>query len=166
MRTRLRQQRRRQAQRSGLAGFEDGAHGGMIERVCNGASAQSDVDRFPTLGVSVMDAKIFTRPFPLTLSPSHLKPAWYRCKALSMSVTELASTATPEQLRPLLHQQIDAMDNAHLAELRQVMLELRLREITDELDAAFDADRDAGKLAQIPEIIRRVRERRQIAGTE
>ena len=50
MRTRLRRQRRRQVQRSGLAGFEEGAHGGKVERVCNGASAQSDVDRFPALG--------------------------------------------------------------------------------------------------------------------
>ena len=60
MRTRLRQQRRRQVQRSGLAGFEEGAHGGMIERVCNGAGAQSDAVRFPTLGCFSYGCEVFS----------------------------------------------------------------------------------------------------------
>jgi len=38
--------------------------------------------------------------------------------------------------------------------LHRVALELELEEVTERLNAGFDADRSAGKLARVPEMIR------------
>ena len=57
----------------------------------------------------------------------------------------------PKDLRPLLHAEIDKLRDDSVA------LQLELEEVSARLDAGFDADRAAGKLARLPEIIREAR---------
>lgn len=59
----------------------------------------------------------------------------------------------PKELRPLLHAEVDKLRDDNLLVLHRVALELELDEVTDRLSAGFEADRVAGKLAQLPEII-------------
>ena len=71
-----------------------------------------------------------------------------------------ALTATPldpKELRPLLHAEVDKLRDENLLVLHRVALELELDEETERLNAGFDADRAAGKLARVPEIIRAAR---------
>ena len=63
----------------------------------------------------------------------------------------------PKELRPLLHAEIDRLRDEYVALLHRVALQLELEEVSDRLDAAFDADRAAGRLARLPEIIREAR---------
>ena len=60
----------------------------------------------------------------------------------------------PKELRPLLHAEVDKLGDENLVVLHRVALELELDEVTDRLNAGFDEDRVAGKLARLPEIIR------------
>ncbi|MEQ1851246.1 MAG: hypothetical protein ABMA01_06605 [Chthoniobacteraceae bacterium] len=57
----------------------------------------------------------------------------------------------PKDLRPLLHAEIDKLRDENVA------LQLELEEVSARLDTGFDADRAAGKLARLPEIIREAR---------
>lgn len=63
----------------------------------------------------------------------------------------------PKELRPLLHAEIDKLRDENVALLHRVALQLELEEVSARSDAGFDADRAAGKLARLPEIIREAR---------
>lgn len=63
----------------------------------------------------------------------------------------------PKELRPLLHAEVDKLRDENLLVLHRVALELELEEVTDRLNEGFDADRAAGKLARLPELIREAR---------
>ena len=63
----------------------------------------------------------------------------------------------PKQLRPLLHAEIDRLRDEDVALLHRVALQLELEEVSGRLDAGFDADRAAGKLARLPELVREAR---------
>lgn len=63
----------------------------------------------------------------------------------------------PKELRPLLHAEVDRLRDENLLVLHRVALELELDEVTERLNEGFDADRAAGKLARLPEIIRDAR---------
>ena len=63
----------------------------------------------------------------------------------------------PNELRPLLHKRLDQWAAADLPVLRRVMLELERDRLIDELNEEFDHDRDSGRLARLPEIIREAR---------
>ena len=72
----------------------------------------------------------------------------------------------PKELRPLLHAEVDKLRDENLLVLHRVALELELEEVTDRLNEGFDADRAAGKLARLPELIREARVTRRTANTE
>ena len=73
-------------------------------------------------------------------------------------MSTLASVPTdPKELRPLLHAEVDKLRDENLLVLHRVALELELEEVTDRLNEGFDADRAAGKLARLPELIREAR---------
>jgi hypothetical protein len=73
-------------------------------------------------------------------------------------MSSLTSTPTdPEHLRPLVHADIDRLPATYLSAVHRLLLELELDEVSDRLDAGFDADRAAGKLAELPDIIRAAR---------
>ena len=63
----------------------------------------------------------------------------------------------PNELRPLLHAEVDKLRVENLWVLHRVAMELELDEVTDRLNAGFDADRATGKLERLPEIIREAR---------
>ena len=57
----------------------------------------------------------------------------------------------PKELRPLLHAEIDRLRDENVA------LQLELEEVSARLDESMDAERVAGKLARLPDIIREAR---------
>lgn len=63
----------------------------------------------------------------------------------------------PDGLRPLLHERIDQWAAEDLLLLHRVMLELERDRLVVELDAEFDRDRESGRLAKLPQIIREAR---------
>ena len=63
----------------------------------------------------------------------------------------------PQELRPLLHAEVDKRRDENLLVLHRVALELELDEVTDRLNEGFAADRAAGKLARVPELIHAAR---------
>ncbi len=74
-------------------------------------------------------------------------------------MSSLTTTPTdPEQLRPLIHADVDRLPSTYLAAVHRLLLELELDEVSDRLDAGFDEDRAAGKLANLPELIRATRD--------
>lgn len=66
-------------------------------------------------------------------------------------------SSDPVEIRPLLHAEIDRLDDDDVAVLHRIALELELEAVTRRLDAAFDEVRAAGKLERLPEIIREAR---------
>ena len=71
--------------------------------------------------------------------------------------TLAAQPTDPKELRPLLHAEVDKLRDENLLVLHRVALELELDEVSERLNAGFDADRAAGKLARLPELIREAR---------
>jgi len=65
-------------------------------------------------------------------------------------------TAT-QDLRPLLHQEVDRMPPVDLAVLHRVALQLELDRVSADLDVAFDEDRRLGRLQSLPDIIKAAR---------
>jgi hypothetical protein len=63
----------------------------------------------------------------------------------------------PNVLRPLLHERVDQWAADDLPLLHRVMLELERDRLVAELNAEFDRDRESGRLARLPEIIRAAR---------
>ena len=79
------------------------------------------------------------------------------CGSLGGMSTLTALPLDPNELRPLLHAEVDKLRPENLLVLHRVALALELEEVTDRLNEGFDADRAAGKLARLPEIIREAR---------
>ena len=79
------------------------------------------------------------------------------CGSLRRMSTLSALPLDPKELRPLLHAEVDKLRDENLLVLHRVALELELDEVTERLNAGFDADRAAGKLARLPELIREAR---------
>jgi len=63
----------------------------------------------------------------------------------------------PEELRPLVHEEIDRLEAEDLEVLHRVVLHLELERVNARLDAAFDGDLDTRKIDQLPDIIRAAR---------
>lgn len=81
-----------------------------------------------------------------------------RLKAIILVMSTLTAMPTdPKELRPLLHAEVDRLHAENLLVLHRVALELELDEVTERLNTGFDADRAAGKLARLPEMIRSAR---------
>ncbi len=84
-----------------------------------------------------------------------------RDSARRVSLRGMSSLTTvptdPKELRPLLHEEVDKLRDENLLVLHRVALELELEEVTDRLNEGYDADRAAGKLARLPELIREAR---------
>ena len=63
----------------------------------------------------------------------------------------------PNELRPLLHERLEQWAAADLPLLHRVMLELERDRLVAQLNEEFDRDRESGRLARLPEIIRDAR---------
>ncbi len=57
-----------------------------------------------------------------------------------------APPPSPEELRPLLHAEIDRLPDERLDLIHRVLLEIELQQLTEELDTAADEARAAGRL--------------------
>ncbi len=62
-----------------------------------------------------------------------------------------------QDLRPLMHQEVDRMPPDDLEVLHRVALQLELDRVSAELDTAFDEDRSRGRLKALPDIIKAAR---------
>lgn len=69
----------------------------------------------------------------------------------------MPTTSTPSELRPLLHKKLDQWAPDDLPLLHRVMIELERDRLVAELNVEFDRDREAGRLAMLPQIIREAR---------
>ena len=69
-------------------------------------------------------------------------------------------TAT-EPLRPLVHRELDELDDLELDAIHRLILRLRLDRSLDRLNDLADAAREQGALDRLPEIIAHVRARRR-----
>ncbi len=74
-----------------------------------------------------------------------------------VAVMNMSAPTDPNALRPLLHERIDQLAADDLALLHRVLLELERDRLVAELNAEFDRDRESGRLARLPEIIREAR---------
>jgi len=71
------------------------------------------------------------------------------------------STATlPEELRPLVHQEVDKLDDVGLETVHRVILRMRMEQSLERLDGMADEMRVKGVMEHLPEIIAQVRARR------
>ena len=69
----------------------------------------------------------------------------------------MPTTSNPSELRPMLHEKLDQWAADDLPLLHRVMLELERDRLVAGLNAEFDRDQDAGRLARLPEILREAR---------
>ena len=81
------------------------------------------------------------------LAPTRRLRAEMRFGSLGGMSTLAATPLDPKELRPLLHAEVDKLRDENLLVLHRVALELELAVVTERLNAGFDADRAAGKLA-------------------
>jgi len=68
-----------------------------------------------------------------------------------------ATVLESRKLRPEIIQRIEAMDDESLLLLHRLLLHLEKERLWHELSAEAEADRRAGKLDRLPEIIREAR---------
>jgi hypothetical protein len=66
-------------------------------------------------------------------------------------------SASPEKLKPLLHEKIEHMNGRQLALLNQVLLQVEAEELADRLSEAFETDRLQDKFRRIPELVKQFR---------
>lgn len=74
-----------------------------------------------------------------------------------MSILTAPLPTDPAKLRPIVYADVDKLGAQSLLLLHRVALQLELEEVTERLNAGFDADRAAGRLERLPEIIREAR---------
>ncbi len=73
-----------------------------------------------------------------------------------------ANPATsPDELRPLVHREVDSLDDVGLETVHQVILRMRMEQSLERLDGMADAMRAKGVMARLPELIAEVRARRR-----
>ena len=137
MRTRL-----RQLQRSDLAGFEVGAHGGRIARVCNRASAQSNVDRFPALSswLSPLWMRKYSEPLRgcldrTTVEKSGIPKPFFVCASRSPALP--GKTSPPRLLNSKIPADFSRREIVHLAVARNAGRAPHRRIPPDGMAAAF-----------------------------
>lgn len=71
----------------------------------------------------------------------------------------MSSATLPEELRPLVHQEGDAVDDVGLETEHRVILRLRTEQSIERLDGMADGMRTKGVMDRMPEIIAEVRAR-------
>ena len=70
------------------------------------------------------------------------------------------SATSPEELRPLVHREVDALDGLELEAVHRISLRLRMEQSLERLDAMSDEMRVKGVMDRLPQVIAEVRARR------
>ena len=73
----------------------------------------------------------------------------------------MSTTTLPEELRPLVHREVDALDAVGLETVHRVILRMRMEESLERLDGLADEMREKGVMERLPQIIADVRARRR-----
>ena len=76
-------------------------------------------------------------------------------KLLRMSTPTL-----PEELRPLVHREVDALDDIGLDTVHRAILRMRMEESLGRLDSMANEMREKGVMERLPQVIAEVRARR------
>lgn len=75
------------------------------------------------------------------------------------------STATlAEELRALVHRELDALDDEGIETVHRVILRMRMEQSLERLDGMADEMRTNGVMERLPEILAEVRARRRSQG--
>jgi len=73
----------------------------------------------------------------------------------------MSDATLPEELRPLVHQEVDALDDVGLETVHRVILRMRMEQSLERLDGMADEMRAKGVMERLPGIIAEVRARRR-----
>lgn len=73
----------------------------------------------------------------------------------------MSNATLPEELRPLVHSEVDTLDAVGLETVHRVILRMRMEQSLERLDGMADEMRAKGVMAHLPEIIAEVRARRR-----
>jgi hypothetical protein len=73
----------------------------------------------------------------------------------------MSNATLPDALRPLVHQEVDALDDVGLETVHRVILRMRLAQSLERLDGMADEKHAKGVMERLPEIIAEVRARRR-----
>ena len=73
----------------------------------------------------------------------------------------MSNATLPEELRPLVHQEVDTLDDVGLETVHRVILRMRMEQSLERLDDMADEMRTKGVMERLPEIIAEVRARRR-----
>ena len=78
-----------------------------------------------------------------------------------MRLSAISTATLPDSLRPLVHQEVDALDDVGLETVRRAILRMRMEQSLERLDGMADAIHAKGVMERLPEIIAEVRARRR-----
>lgn len=73
----------------------------------------------------------------------------------------MSNATLPEELRPLVHQEVDTLDDVGLETVHRVILRMRMEQSLERLDGMADEMRAKGVMERLPGIIAEVRARRR-----
>ena len=69
----------------------------------------------------------------------------------------MSTPTLPEELRPLVHREVDALDDIGIETVHRVILWMRMEESLGRLDSMADEMREKGVMERLPQIIAEVR---------
>ncbi len=81
--------------------------------------------------------------------------------AVVRQLSAISNATLPEALRPLVHQEVDALDDVGLETVHRVILRMRMEQSLERLDGLADEMQAKGVMERLPEIIAEVRARRR-----
>ena len=81
--------------------------------------------------------------------------------AVVRPLSAISNATLPEALRPLDHQEVDALDDVGLETVHRVILRMRMEQSLERLDGLADEMQAKGVMERLPEIIAEVHARRQ-----
>jgi hypothetical protein len=73
----------------------------------------------------------------------------------------MSNATLPEELRPLVHSEVDMLDAVGLETVHRVILRMRMEQSLERLDGMADEMRAKGVMERLPDIIAEVRARRR-----
>ena len=76
----------------------------------------------------------------------------------------MSNATLAEELRPLVHRELDTLDDESIETVHRVILRMRMEQSLERLDGMADEMRTTGVMERLPEILAEVRARRRAQG--
>lgn len=73
----------------------------------------------------------------------------------------MSNATLAEELRPLVHRELDTLDDESIETVHRVILRMRMEQSLERLDGMADEMRTTGVMERLPEILAEVRARRR-----